>query len=61
VAEVCPLGPLLVRWGEVILLVAPGRQWAALLLAAVRLASFDELVEALLGPGPPSARVCPQG
>ena len=58
------LGPLLVRRGEVMLPVAPGKQravLAALLLSADRVVSFDELTEALWGSAPPpSARVSVQ-
>ena len=58
------LGPLLVRRGEVMLPVAPGKQravLAALLLSANRVVSFDELTEALWGLAlPPSARVSVQ-
>jgi DNA-binding SARP family transcriptional activator/tetratricopeptide (TPR) repeat protein len=62
--EFCLLGPLLVRRGEVTLLVAAGKQravLAALLLSSDRAVSLDELTEVLWGAAPPpSARVSVQ-
>ena len=62
--EFCLLGPLLVRQGDVMLPVTPGKQrtlLAALLLSADRAVPFDELAEALWGSTPPpSARVAVQ-
>ncbi len=62
--EFCLLGPLIVRWGDVVVPVARGKQravLAALLLAAGRAVSVDDLTEVLWGTRPPSsARVTVQ-
>jgi DNA-binding SARP family transcriptional activator len=62
--QFCLLGPLVVRCGEVVVLIPPGKQralLAALLLNPGRVVSVDELAETLWGAGPPpSARVTVQ-
>jgi DNA-binding SARP family transcriptional activator len=54
--EFCLLGPLVVRAGTVVVRVPRGKQravLAALLMAAGRVVSLDELIEMLWGPAPP--------
>ena len=62
--QFCLLGPLLVRYGDVVVPVPPGKQrviLAALLLHPGRVMSVDELAEILWGTAPPpSARVTVQ-
>jgi DNA-binding SARP family transcriptional activator len=54
--EFCVLGPLVVRAGTVVVQVPRGKQravLAALLMAAGRVVSLDELIETVWGPAPP--------
>src|SRR5215472_4279836 len=54
--EFCVLGPLVVRAGAAQVRVPRGKQravLAALLMAAGRVVSLDELIEMLWGPAPP--------